>query len=155
MGTYKSHAVVCSGFCFLVCVTSGARSGSTYELPGPSTAFFRGNDLHSWCQRDKSWAMAYTAGMWDLSSISVLRIQGLTSLPFERDANPAQERYHDARVDLALDQFGRFCEPDHVTVEQVTDIFCAFLRDVPDRRSEPATSLFRDAMKKAWPCKKQ
>jgi hypothetical protein len=57
-------------------------------------------------------------------------------------------------VDFALDRFGRFCEPNHVTVEQVTDIFCAFLRDVPERRSEPATFLFLDAMKRAWPCRK-
>ncbi len=59
-----------------------------------------------------------------------------------------------ARIDFALDQFGRFCEPDHVTVEQVTEIFCAFLRDVPQRRSEPATFLFCDAMKRAWACRK-
>jgi hypothetical protein len=47
-----------------------------------------------------------------------------------------------------------YCEPSNITVQQVTDIFCAFLRDSPQKRSDPAAMLFTEAMKRVWPCKK-
>jgi Rap1a immunity proteins len=34
------------------------------------------------------------------------------------------------------------------------EVFCGYLRDRPERRSAPAAALFKEAMQKAWPCKK-
>jgi len=144
MRIIKSISKICLGVFISLSASDLATSGSTYELPGPAKAFFSGNDIHSWCQSNRPLAQSYTAGLWDLSSRSVLIIHGLTGL------GPAS----DAGVDFALERLGRFCEPDRVALEQVTDVFCAHIRDVPERRSEPATFLFSSAMKKAWPCKK-
>jgi len=118
-------------------------AGGTYDLPGPGNGFFTGNDVHSWCQNDKASAQTYTAGLWDLSTRSVLIIDGI---------RPSGTKNPD--TDFALDRLGRVCEPDHVILEQVTDIFCADLRDTPAQRQKPAAILFSDAMTKAWPCKK-
>jgi hypothetical protein len=144
MRIIKIITVICAGFCISVSVISLATSASTYDLPGPANAFFRGNDVHSWCQNNRSMALAYTAGLWDLSSWSVLIVQGLTPIGHASDA----------AVNFALERLGRFCEPHHVVVEQATDVFCAYLRDVPERRNDSAAILFSNAMKKAWPCKR-
>lgn len=84
-------------------------------------------------------AVAYTAGLWDHSARSVFIVR---------------EGTHPDGRDIALEWLGRFCEPKHVTLDQATDVFCAYLRDLPEKRNESAAILFTSAMKKAWPCKK-
>lgn len=87
-------------------------------------------------------AQAYTAGLWDLTFRSAFIVdttfRGLT---------------HDATVEFGLERLVGFCTPDRIIVEQVTDVFCAYLRDMPEKRQMNAALLFSDAMKKAWPCK--
>jgi Rap1a immunity proteins len=129
--------------CLSASVVSAARSGTSYDLPGPAYAFLDGNEVHSWCQNDKSLAQAYTAGLWDLSSRAVLLLDSTRSGTKDRSL-----------TDYALDRFGRFCEPDHTLLGQVTDVFCAYLYHVPEKRQMPAAMLFAEAMTKAWPCEK-
>jgi Rap1a immunity proteins len=131
--------------CLVLCssISSAKAFSTTYDLPGPGAGFLYGNDVYSWCQDNKSMAQAYTAGLWDLSARAVLLL----------DSTKSGTKDHWA-TDYALDRLGRFCEPEHVILEQVTDVFCAFLRDVPERRQDPAPFLFSKAMTKAWPCKK-
>jgi hypothetical protein len=137
----KATAVVCLVICFSV---GDARAGSTYDVPGPANGFFDGNDVHSWCQSNKSMAQAYTAGLWDLSSRGV---------HIASDARPSEAKDH-SPTDLILDRLGRVCEPDDVALEQVTEAFCAYLRNAPEMREKSAAILFAKAMTKAWPCKK-
>jgi hypothetical protein len=61
----------------------------------------------------------------------------------------------DASVEYALERLGGFCAPRGVTVAQVTDVFCMYLRNTPEERHTHAALLFSVAMKKAWLCKKQ
>jgi Rap1a immunity proteins len=114
------------------------------ELEPDKLLFFRGNDVHSWCQSDPTLAIGYTAGLWDQSA------RAFNSLTLQSG--------HSVQVDAVIDwqnemTFG-YCEPPHVTAQQVTDVFCAFLRDKPEKRSDPAAMLFTEAMKRVWPCKK-
>jgi Rap1a immunity proteins len=129
--------------CLMLCFSIGGATGftPTYDLPGPGAAFFEGNEVYSWCQTNKSMAQMYTAGLWDLTARAVLLLD--STKPEARD-----------RANYALDRLGRFCEPEHIILEQVTDVFCAYLQDVPERRQDPAPFLFSKAMTKAWPCKK-
>jgi Rap1a immunity proteins len=60
----------------------------------------------------------------------------------------------DALIDFEIELTFGYCESPHVTAQQVTDVFCAFLRDKPEKRSDPAAMLFTEAMKRAWPWKK-
>ena len=131
--------------CLVLCLSvSGARAFSTsYDLPGPGAGFFNGDDVYGWCQGNKSMAQAYTAGLWDLSARAVLLL----------DSTRSGAKDHSA-ADYAMDRFGRFCEPEHIILEEVADVFCAYLRDTPERRQDPAPFLFSKAMTKAWPCRK-
>lgn len=45
------------------------------------------------------------------------------------------------------------CAPDSVTAKQVLDIVERFLDQYPEGRHLSATSLVRNALAKAWPCK--
>jgi len=74
--TTKSGAVLCFVLCLSASVVSGARSGTSYDLPGPGMSFLDGNEVYSWCQNDKSLAQAYTAGLWDLSERAVFFLVG-------------------------------------------------------------------------------
>ena len=139
---FKSITTISLISCVSLFVTDQAMPASTYEIPGPAHAFMGGNDVHSWCQRARPMALAYTAGLWDFSARSVSLLYMLTGMAREE------------ALDLAFERLGRFCEPDHVTLDQATDVFCAYLRDLPEKRNGPAAILFSHAMKRAWPCKK-
>ena len=45
-----------------------------------------------------------------------------------------------------------FCKPEHATIEQMTDVFCAYLRDTPAKRDGLPSIMLNDALKTAWPC---
>ena len=121
-------------------MTDQAMPASTYDLPGPLV--YERNDVYSWCQHVRPMALAYTAGLWDHSARSAFILYSLTGMAREEAA------------DIAFERLGRFCEPDHLTLDQATDVFCAYLRDLPERRDQLAAILFSNAMKRAWPCKK-
>jgi hypothetical protein len=103
---FKSIIAMGLGFCVSVLVTDLAKPASTYDLPGPADAFMMGNHVHSWCQRARPMALAYTAGLWDLSSRTVLLVHGFRGLARE------------SAVEFQLDRLGRFCEPEHVVLDQ-------------------------------------
>jgi hypothetical protein len=125
-------------------VTASTTKSGAQEWEQAKLGFFNGNDVHSWCQSDSLMALGYTAGVWDQSA------RTFADLSFQRG--------YSAQVDAAISWekemiFG-YCEPPHVTAQQVTDVFCHFLRDRPEKRSAPASLLFAEAMRNAWPCKK-
>jgi len=136
-----------------VIATSLALSGivSAEELEPEKRAFFTGNDVHSWCQRNRSIAQGYTAGVWDQSARTWFVLDSLIPRGSVIDE---QKGGVDAAVAIGKKLLVGYCEPPHVTVNQVTDVFCAYLRDRPGERSVHAALLFNDAMTKAWPCKK-
>jgi Rap1a immunity proteins len=53
--------------------------------------------------------------------------------------------------DCALDRVVGFCKPEHATLAQMTDVFCAYLRNTPAER-HISPSMFNEVFKKAWPC---
>ena len=106
--------------------------------------FFSGNDVYSWCQGDKLHAQAYTAGLFDFS------IRSRFILETMQGASPQT----DVVVRFWKKMLFGYCEPRGVTVEQVTDLFCLYLRDTPGERKVHASMLFSKAMKKNWPCEK-
>jgi len=114
------------------------------ELEPEKLLFFSGNDVHSWCQSDGTLAQGYIAGLWDKSARA---FNSLTILS-------GGSTQGDALIDFENELTFGYCEPPHVAVQQVTDVFCAFLRDKPEKRSAPAAMLFTEAMKRAWPCNK-
>jgi hypothetical protein len=62
---------------------------------------------------------------------------------------------NDIEVDFALERVVGYCKPDRITLEQVTDVFCAYLKDNPAKRDGLPAIMFLDALKKAWPCPKK
>jgi Rap1a immunity proteins len=137
----KIAATICLGFLLTSYAVGRARSEPA-DLAGQNV-FFTGNDIHSWCQHDKSMAEAYTAGLWD----------GTVRSAFVLDSS-FRGLSHDAAVDFALKRLGEFCGPKGMTVAQVTDVFCAYIRDTPQSRHVHAALIFSEAMNNAWPCKK-
>jgi hypothetical protein len=88
--TIKSGAVLCFVLCLSAFVVSAARSYTQYDLPGPGMSFLDGNEVHSWCQNDKSMAQAYTAGLWDLSArAAVITINQCLSIITQRPSEYA------------------------------------------------------------------
>jgi len=113
-------ARICLGCCLAIFATSRAKPETT-DLPGQDV-FFTGNDVHSWCQRDKSMAIGYTAGLWD----------GTVRCAFI--LKTSQGIGGDASVEYGLERLGGFCAPRGVRRDQVTDVFCIYLRDTPETR---------------------
>jgi hypothetical protein len=136
----KVVATICLGL-FLANYAVGRAKSEMADM-ADQNSFFSGNDIHSWCQSDKSMAQTYTAGLWDgtVRSAVVLNIylRGL----------------HQVAADFVLERLGGFCGPKGMTVAQVTDVFCAYIRNAPEERHLHAALIFSEAMNKAWPCKK-
>jgi hypothetical protein len=44
---------------------------------------------------------------------------------------------NDAQVDFAIERVVGFCKPELATLEQMTDMFCKFLKDSPAQRDGP------------------
>jgi len=122
-------------------MTFTVASGQTQVLHGNDSVFFTGNDVYSWCQNNRSAAEAYTAGLADGAAHSSLVIDA------------TRRSTHDAGVDLALVLISNYCIPKTVILNQVTDVFCNYLRDEPQKRDGVGPIIFNDAMHKAWPCK--
>jgi hypothetical protein len=79
----------------------------------PPTAFFSGNDVHQWCQRDKAMAQSYVAGLYDIPAHGATAIDNMRHWHKDLPNN-------DAEVDFALDRVVGYCKPDRATLEQVT-----------------------------------
>ncbi|MEH2611308.1 hypothetical protein V1293_003597 [Bradyrhizobium sp. AZCC 1693] len=62
---------------------------------------------------------------------------------------------NDIEIDFALDRVVGYCKPERVTLEQVTDVFCAYLKDHPSERDGLQAIMFPKALTKAWPCPKR
>jgi hypothetical protein len=58
---------------------------------------------------------------------------------------------NNAEVDFALERVVGYCAPEHAVLEQVTDVFCAYLQDAPSKRDGLPAIMFSEALK-AWPC---
>jgi hypothetical protein len=106
--------------------------------------FFNGNDVYQWCQHDKASVQTYVGGMYDMSVHGAFVIDGMRHLGAVPD--------NDFDVNFALKRIAGFCKPEHATLEQMTDVFCAYLRNTPAERHGLPAIMFHDALKKAWPC---
>lgn len=62
---------------------------------------------------------------------------------------------NDIEVDFALGRVVGYCKPERATLEQVTDVFCAYLKDNPAERDGLPAIMFPKALTKAWPCPKR
>jgi hypothetical protein len=122
------------------CVASVA---GAVELP--PTTFYSGNDVYGFCQYDRAVAFAYVAGLHDEAAHSALVVDGFRYLGGKTQQN-------DAAVDFSLNRIVGYCAPPHATLEQVTDVFCKYLKDVPEKRDGLPSILFSEALTKAWPC---
>jgi hypothetical protein len=121
--------------------------GLSEAQPQNWNGFFSGNDAYSWCQKDRSVALGYAAGLSDEAAHGSFMLE-----TFPLVGSKVQV---DALRNTAKDLFGEFCRPNDVVLDQVTDVFRGYLRDVPGDRPKPAVLLFHAAMKKAWPCTKR
>ncbi|UPK04517.1 Rap1a/Tai family immunity protein [Bradyrhizobium sp. 170] len=114
----------------------------------PPTAFYSGNDVYDWCRNDRRAAFSYVAGLYDSAAHAAAVID--SGRHFGKDMPN-----NDIEVDFAMDRVVGYCKPDRVTLEQVTDVFCGYLKDNPAKRDGLPAIMFPDALKKAWPCPKK
>jgi hypothetical protein len=120
-------------------------STSAFAVQLPDRTFFSGNDMYQWCQHDKAMAQGYVAGMYDTAAHATIAIDSMRNFGKAMPNN-------DAQVDFAIERVVGFCKPEHATLEQMTDMFCKFLKDTPAQRDGLPAILFNDAGKKAWRC---
>jgi hypothetical protein len=117
-----------------------------------ATAQTIGNEVYGWCGDNRSMVTAYAAGVSEhsarLSHTLGLVREAIKGMPAD------QIQLVNRTLDVADDLLVGYCISDQVTLEQLTDVFCSYLKDTPEQRRTPATFLFRDAMRKAWPCPK-
>jgi len=110
----------------------------------PDKSFFNGNDVYQWCQTDKTLAQGYVVGVYDMAAHAAYSIDGMRHF----GAIPN----NDAEVDRVSDRVADFYKPEHATVEQMTDVFCAHLKNKPAERHGLPSTIFNEALKQAWPC---
>jgi hypothetical protein len=111
----------------------------------PKSSFFSGNDVYEWCQREPGMALSYTAGQFDAA------VHGAYVIDSMRNYGAPKEARNDAPVDIAIMQVAGFCVPEHATPQQVTDIFCKYLRDTPAERDGLPSIILNKALTQAWP----
>lgn len=112
----------------------------------PSHTFYSGNDVYDWCRYDRRIAFSYVAGLYDSAAHAATVID--SGRHFGKDVPN-----NDIEIDFAFNRVAGYCMPDRATLEQVTDVFCAYLKDNPDKREGLPALMFPDALKKAWPCR--
>jgi hypothetical protein len=118
----------------------------TFAGQVPATMFFSGNDVYDWCQHEHGMAQSYVAGMYDATAHGAIVIDDM------RNNIKDPTRNNDSQVDFALNRVANFCTPEHVTVQQMTDVFCQYLKNEPAKRDGLPSLMFQDALKAAWPC---
>jgi hypothetical protein len=64
-------------------VAASTSNSKARELEPEKLLFFRGNDVHSWCQSNHTLATGYTAGLWDQSA------RAFNSLTLHRRFSPS------------------------------------------------------------------
>jgi hypothetical protein len=112
-----------------------------------ATAQTLGNEVYEWCRSSRPMAIAYTVGVFDQAGRVTFTLGTTVRMPKNTSV--------DAVLNMAQELLVGHCIPaEQVTLNQMTDVFCAYLKDAPEKRREPATFLFQEAMKKAWPCPK-
>jgi Rap1a immunity proteins len=123
--------------------SSGPPATPFYSLQGESEReVSTGNDVQIWCESERLTAQAYTARVWRETA--------------QTDFTPRSQKGHsgvvDAAASLESESLVGHCEPAGLTIREVTDAYCKFLQDNPEKRSAPGVSLFTEAMRGAWPC---
>jgi hypothetical protein len=108
----------------------------------PPTSFLSGNDVYDWCQHSRTTARSYTAGLFDSAAHAAAVIDDM------RNDMPK----NDVQVDFALKRVVGYCTPKHATLEQVTDVFCGYLKESPAKRDGLPALLFSEGLTIAWPC---
>ena len=111
----------------------------------PPHAFFSGNDVYDWCQYDRKAAQSYVAGLFDQAAHAAAVIDDTRNFGKDMPKN-------DAQVDFALQRVVGYCTPEHANLQQVTDVFCVYLKDSPAKRDGLPAIMFSEALTKAWPC---
>jgi Rap1a immunity proteins len=101
-----------------------------------------GNDIQIWCQSERLAARAYAAGVWDQSART----------DFTLSLQKGYGVIDDAVVLREKEALVGYCAPAGLTLGRVTDVYCKFLEDNPEKRSATAASLFTEAMRRTWPC---
>jgi hypothetical protein len=111
----------------------------------PDKSFFNGNEVYQWCQHDRVVAQSYVGGMYDMAAHGAVAIDGMR----HHGGMPSD----DSEVEFALERVVGFCKPEGVTLEQMTDVFCVYLKDKSAERNGLPSIMFNDALKRAWPCR--
>ena len=93
----------------------------------PPRTFFSGNHART-CQHDRHAAFSYIAGLFDEAAHAAAVIDS------DRNFGKGLSK-NDVEVDFALDRVVGYCRPEHANLEQVTDVFCAYLKDSPAERT--------------------
>ena len=110
--------------------------------------FRSADDLHTWCNSNRSMASAYAAGMADEAAHSLYVLDSFKPMSNADSASSALI----ATTKIGTELIGGSCRPPDATLEQVTDALCNFLRDFPRDRHAPPALVFGQAMGKRWPC---
>jgi hypothetical protein len=126
---------------FALCACAASAAGA---VALPPTTFYSGNDVYDFCQHDRAAAFAYVAGLYDGAAHAAFAIDGIRDL--------GKSPKNDAVVNFALKRVVGYCKPERATLEQVTDVFCKYLREFPEKRDGLPAILFSEALTKAWPC---
>jgi hypothetical protein len=123
---------------------------SVLSMTHAGAQFLSANDLYAWCQKDRSMASAYAAGMADEAAHS---LSVLDSVKPASEADSASSALM-ATTKIGAELIGGSCRPNDATLIQVTDALCRFLDDFPGDRHAPSALVFSQAMEKRWPCKR-
>jgi Rap1a immunity proteins len=127
-----------------LCATQAVVLSAGAEIPNSS--FVSGNDVYDWCQHEPTMALAYTAGQFDGAVHAAYTIESM------RDpSGPDKESKNGVLVDMSIERVIGFCMPQHATTQQITDIFCKYLKDTPAERDGLPAIILNKALTKAWP----
>jgi hypothetical protein len=110
---------------------------------------FTGNDVYEWCQNDRPFVLAYTAALADSASHTIWVLETMRP-PSAMETR--QRSLMNSMIDLGVKRAADYCRPPETTLNQVSDVFCKYLGDMPEGRHGLPAILFNDAMTKAWPC---
>lgn len=151
-----SAVIICS-LCWLLqpTIAHSSESKGVYDT---------GNDYWNECSDRNNliaqvgcamWISGLAKGITFAAAIYVLRSPDLDANEKKLiTKNPSMtEQENDRNFHLAIDKYMPYCIDEHVTIEQLKDVYLKYLKDNPDKRHEPATILALSALHESFPCK--
>ena len=120
-----------------------------WALPAEATD---GNHLIRTCTSNVDYLQGYVSGLIEKADADGNVVLGQPAPNLDIGKTEERTKEYIRFLGVVVKEIEGYCVPKGAVVNQVTDIFCKYMRENPAERHKPGHVIFRDSLMKAWPC---